>query len=101
MSTTPTEQERPDLFQQWLRTCTPVQVYSVIALLNIILLVYMKQYNTIPLNAVTAIILIFAMDSICKKGYVWVSWILIFLPTVLTVLYTLFFKGGNMSNIKY
>ena len=81
---------------QWLDLCSPAQIYSILALLGLIILAYQRQYGQVIVSALFAIIVTALMGHICQRGYEWVSWVLLFFPPIMTAILT----GYNICNLK-
>ena len=91
-TTTPNTEQQPkdkftQLYQQWIQSCTPLQLYTILLVIGLIANLAMKQFTMIPLTIVIGVIMIYLLDHVCRTGYVWFAWILIFLPTIISTLY--------------
>lgn len=66
----------------WCRICTPAQLYVILTAISIIALVVQKQFLSIPIKLVFALIYTFLLNWLCDKGWTNLSWVLVILPFI-------------------
>ena len=81
--------------EQWQNLCLPAQIYAVLVLLSIIVLALRRQYLSVITSAIIGIIMTLFMGWLCTSGFQWVSWMILLLPFIMTVVFMVF--GGEKS----
>jgi len=71
----------------WDGLCTPAQLYAVLAFVSIIFMVLQQQYQGIIVQAIFAAAWTFLLGWICTKGWSGLSWFLVLLPIILTLIF--------------
>lgn len=88
-----------DFAQTWSNLCTPAQLYAIIAFITIIVSVFQKQYNGVIVQAIFAVIWTLVLGWICNKGWTGLSWFLVLLPVIITLI-AIFALMGAFFTVK-
>ena len=70
----------------WNSLCTPAQLYAVLSLISIVLMAWQRQMNGVIAQALFAVVWTLVLGWICTKGWTGLSWFLVLLPIILSVL---------------
>lgn len=69
------------------KLCLPAQVYIVIAILVCVVALFSKApVGPVIFKLVFALIWTWILNWICKKGFVWLSWLLVLIPYIIVLL---------------
>jgi len=78
--------------------CPPAFVYLCFTLTHIVIDLFKQLYNTAFVKFIIMIIYTFALDLLCKSGFTFIAWILVFIPFILmTVIVSLLLFVFGMS----
>jgi len=84
----------------WCRICTPAQLYVILTALSVIALVIQKQFMSIPIKLVFALIYTFLLNWLCDKGWTNLSWVLVILPFIsMLIVVAVFLYSGVRTKL--
>ena len=85
--------------------CSPALVYLCFSLIQIIIDVYKKQFNTAFFKFWVMIIFTTLLNILCERGLGVISWLIVFVPIIMmtiiifTLIYFLGFNPGQTNKI--
>ena len=78
--------------------CTPVILYLIFSITQIIIDIFKTMYNTAILKFIIMIGFAFALNLLCERGLGIISWFFIFMPFIMmTIISTLLLVVLGMS----
>lgn len=83
----------------WNALCTPAQLYAIISLVTIVIMAFQRQFKGIIAQGLFAALWTFVLGWICNKGWTGLSWFLVLLPVILTVM-ALLALGAAVFSVK-
>ena len=85
--------------------CSPALVYLCFSLIQIIIDVYKKQFNTAFFKFWVIVIFTTLLNILCERGLGVISWLIVFVPIIMmtiiifTLIYFLGFNPGQTNKI--
>ena len=85
--------------------CSPALVYLCFSLIQIVIDVYKKQFNTAFFKFWVMLVITTLLNILCERGLSTVSWLIVFVPIILMtiiiviLIYFLGFKPGQANKI--
>ena len=67
-------------------TCTPALVYAAFSLSGIAVDAFAGSYGDATSKAIVAVILTLLLNTLCKRGYSTVAWVIVLIPFMLMTL---------------
>tara|TARA_A100001015_G_scaffold281329_1_gene344491 strand:+ start:350 stop:970 length:621 start_codon:yes stop_codon:yes gene_type:complete len=78
--------------------CSPALMFFLFSITEIIIDLYRGLLNTATVKSIVTVVITFLLDTLCKRGYKLVSWLIVFIPFILMtviITYILLFLGLN------
>ena len=85
--------------------CSPALVYLCFSLIQIVIDVYKKQFNTAFFKFWVMLVITTLLNILCERGLSTISWLIVFVPIILMtiiiviLIYFLGFKPGQANKI--
>ena len=94
-----TQEQKPGLMtrEQWQNLCLPAQIYAVLTFISILILAYRGQFGSVITTAIVGIIMTLFMSWLCMQGFRWVSWTILLLPFIMTIIFVATEGAGTLK----